>query len=133
MSTCRFCRKPLSIPLPDDVKIRRMVETLAKRACCDRCADYHRRRRDLVETLQRIALLFSYDKDGDRKAACIQSIRGICEKIVDHGENHYLLSGLKQHVGEFVESIREHPDKAAFQAEVFERGLADMGRQMARA
>lgn len=126
--SCRFCRTTLRIAIPTDLKMKTMVETLSKRACCDRCADYHRRRRDLVETLQSIALQLTIERDKDKQATIVQGIRSLCTKIIEHGENHYLLSGLAQHVGDFVESVREHPDKAAFQAEVFERGLREMKR-----
>lgn len=123
---CRFCRKPLAIPFPEDIKLRSMVSILAKRACCNRCADYQRRRRDLVETLQSVALQLTIERDNEKRSAVKQTIKTLCTKIVEHGENHYLISGLAQHVGEFAESVYDHPDKAAFQAEVFERGLKGM-------
>lgn len=123
---CRFCGKFLSIALPSDARMRSFIENLAKRACCNRCADYHRRRRDLVETLQKVALSWSLEKDADGRNDKAEFLRALCIKLVDHAEVHHLLSGLQKDVNDFVENILARPDTASFQAEMMEKNIQQL-------
>ena len=45
-SPCRFCGVQITIPLPEDERMRQMLRTISTRACCNRCADYKRAVRD---------------------------------------------------------------------------------------
>jgi hypothetical protein len=61
-TTCRICGAPVTLAhdqrlaeaLPEPY--HRLVESVAKRICCNRCADFHRARRDTVEHLEKLMI-----------------------------------------------------------------------------
>lgn len=131
---CRFCRSQLSIPLPDpqmlpdlDVKIVTklavVIGKLAGRACCDRCADYHRALDDRAGTTQHLALMLER-ADQDASAGIRKAIGAILRLVVEKAEAHYLISGLAAEHGSFVALILEKPAYAGHYVRDFDKRAA---------
>lgn len=118
--SCRFCGTQLAITIPADALMARVIRSLSSRACCNRCADYRRRLRDVSDTVQRIAFDLQRAED-DARADIITKIRRLLTIVIRVVEEHYLVSGYQQHLEEFVGNIVQAPDYAGSQITIFER------------
>ncbi len=128
--TCRFCRKTLTIPIPDDERLGAMVVKLSANACCDRCADFRRWWRDTTDAMQAITFQLTSDKSNELRARVRGMVERMCTGMVQKAEDYYLMHGLQPYVPEFVACIMDHPDKVKWQAKLFLDRVAAMAYEV---
>lgn len=120
---CRFCRRQLSVEIPEGEENRKMaalIGNLVSRVCCNRCADYHRGQNDRADRIQRSALAIKHS--GDREAQVLRdSVTYTAKAVVQAAEDHYLISGLVSETNEFVKTILAQPEYAASLVRVFDK------------
>jgi hypothetical protein len=126
-SVCRFCRRPIEIPMPEDQHMRRLLMQLMTKACCNRCADYQRGQRDRAELLGRLGLMIRQDPKPDHPAR--EMIRRTCLKMVTDAESHYLVSGWKDDADMMVQQVFESPDRGEWIGREFVRLAAQGARE----
>lgn len=125
---CRFCHKPIVIPLPDDKRMERLVRVLMTRACCNRCADYQRRQRDLGELLQHIVLPLCNGASQDERSRIQQQAQRICTAVVGAAEEHHLISGIQRDTPDFVANVLSQPRTALWQTREFVKSVVHTAR-----
>jgi hypothetical protein len=126
---CRFCRGSISIPIPADPRMAQVIQMLSTKACCNRCADYRRRLRDIADTVQHIAFDLTRAEESAQSDIIgrIRRLLGVAVRIV---EDHYLLSGYEQHLGDFVKNIVDVPTAARWQIQIFEQAVGLDARKL---
>lgn len=127
---CRWCLKPLEIPIPDDEAMAKSIISLSSKMGCNRCTDYHRKFRDISEHLQELSLYIKRNRLSDSMASFIRErIKANVVKIVSLAEEHYLISGLMADVDLFNDAVLNDPDGTFLMCSEFERGVVKIAQQ----
>lgn len=127
---CRWCLKPIEVPIPDDEAMAKVIIGLSSKMGCNRCTDYHRKFRDTSEYLQELALYIKRNRLSDSQASLVRErIKANVTKLVSMAEEHYLISGLMADSDLFNEAILNDPDGAFLMCKEFERGVVEIARK----
>lgn len=127
---CRWCGCDVVIVIPEEEFARKFLLSGELRCGCNSCVDYHRQRHAIVNTLQEQALFLTRKVGESKLGEARYSIRASVAKMIQLAEEHYLVPDLMKDAGEFATAVEDNPENATIMANMFERGVRDLAKEI---